>query len=353
MYNVAESGESMKKKGYRIVSALPLPAAILLRCLAERFPQSTERFFSAGFYPAIAAPLSRVIGRIPFSITLPMLLLILAGITFLLAKKRFWICAAAILTMAALFWGGWGLNYARLPVEESLELDMRQSSAQELESLCMDLTREADEAWRDIQNIPEKEEIFEKTAELFEAAHQVWEIIPGGEWGNPKAAWGASALTRLNIEGITIPLTLEALVNDEIPGLFLPFVACHEAAHLRGFAREEDANFWAYLVLLQSQDGYFRASGAVNAYIYAYNALKKTDRAAAQRVRQERPEWLEEQLALHAAFWRPYQETKTAAVSAAVNEQYLQTAGVEQSRASYGRMVDLLLAYGRMEENER
>jgi len=44
------------------------------------------------------------------------------------------------------------------------------------------------------------------------------------------------------------PFTAEGQVRTDMPGLELPFVACHETAHMLGFASESEANLIGYLV---------------------------------------------------------------------------------------------------------
>ena len=56
-------------------------------------------------------------------------------------------------------------------------------------------------------------------------------------------------LSYLGISGIFIPFTCEANVNATLPDWEIPFTACHELAHQRGFAREDEANYVGYLRL--------------------------------------------------------------------------------------------------------
>ena len=50
------------------------------------------------------------------------------------------------------------------------------------------------------------------------------------------------------ILGYYNPFTAEAQYNAELPSTYLPFTLAHESMHQLGFAREQEANFTAYLI---------------------------------------------------------------------------------------------------------
>lgn len=323
----------------RGIALLPLPIALVLRLLASRSPERVERLFSRGLYPRVAAPVSRLMGLVPFPVIEPLLVLLAGLLLFWLARRRFFRVTAVLLLVPAIFLGGWGLNYLRLPLEDTLALEVAPSGAEALRALCDRLVSDANAAYGE-----PPEEILPLVPAAMDAAGAMWPI-PAGGFAPPKAALLSPLLSRLMIEGIVSPFTLEALVNGGIPAMSLPFAACHEAAHIRGFAREEDANLVAYLACSGSDIAYFRYSGAISALQHALVALKSAD-ADAYRACMEglRPE-IREDLAEHGAYWAQYARTKTAELSHSVNDAYLQAvSGGEQSLRSYGRLVDLLIA---------
>lgn len=56
------------------------------------------------------------------------------------------------------------------------------------------------------------------------------------------------------ILGYYNPFTSEAQYNSNLPSSYLPFTLAHESAHQLGFAREQEANFIAYLICKNSDD---------------------------------------------------------------------------------------------------
>ena len=206
------------------------------------------------------------------------------------------------------------------------------------------LAEDADERW---QEAPETD-LLAAAPDALNAAARAWPI-PAGRWGAPRAALSSGLLSRWLIEGFISPWTCEALVNANIPAATLPFVACHEAAHVRGFAREEDANLVAYLACEASGDAYYRYSGALKALLYALRALQQEDAGAYARLYASLSSGVRADIDAHEAFWNAYRGTPAAEVSARVNDTYLQSVAQDQNARSYGRLVDLLLALSRAE----
>jgi len=256
----------------------------------------------------------------------------------LIFRKKFFVAFALILLFPAVMIGGWSLNYFRLPLEHTLAIEMEWTPVSQLTALCEKLMADANNRY-----VEPSEDLLHSANDALNAASRLYPI-PRGDFGAPKYALVSPLLSNFLIEGITSPFTLEALVNKGIPTVSIPFVACHEAAHLRGFAREEDANLVAYLACEFSVNAYYRYSGALNALQYAMDALNEADPYYCASIRQMASEEVLRDLSAINAYWAPYHHTKAAEAGARVNDAYLQTmGGGDQSRQSYGKLVDLLL----------
>jgi hypothetical protein len=92
-------------------------------------------------------------------------------------------------------------------------------------------------------------------------------------------------ISYLGYSGYYNPFTGEAQVNTTIPIFLQPFVSCHEIAHQLGYAREDEANFVAYLVAKNSTDQSLKYSAYLDLFIYANRALKEYDSTAAKTIR--------------------------------------------------------------------
>lgn len=323
---------------------LLLPLALLVRAYAAAHPEVTERVFATGLYPAIAAPISRVMGAVSFPVVLVLLVGIIAFAVHACLKSRYFRAAIACVLVAVWFLCGWSLNYYRLPLAETLQLPVLPSTQAELTALCEHLILQANAD----ADAPDCAAPLAINAAM-DAASAAWPI-PAGQYGQPKYAPASGLLSRMRIEGITSPFTLEAMVNRNIPSVSQPFTACHEAAHLRGFAREEDANFIAYLACRASDDPAIRYSGAFSALLYALNALYRADAEAYYACAAALSDEVRADMKVHADYWRPFEQTTISEITEGVQEVYLHSVSSgEQSAQSYGKVVDLLLALERME----
>ena len=154
-------------------------------------------------------------------------------------------------------------------------------------------------------------------------------------------------MTYTHISGMYTFFTGEANLNTNYPYFVNVFTTAHEMAHQRGIAREDEANFMAFLVCIASDDPYMRYSGYLNLYEYLSSALSS---AGAKDVRKEISDSLDVRvrydLYCYSVFFDKYRENAAATVSDKVNDTYLVIQGTQGAK-SYGLVVDLAVAYYR------
>ncbi|MEL7656418.1 MAG: DUF3810 domain-containing protein, partial [Bacillota bacterium] len=89
-----------------------------------------------------------------------------------------------------------------------------------------------------------------------------------GYYPKPKPVYFSEVLSSLGIEGIYSPFTMEANYNTKMTPFLIPYTISHELAHLKGYMREDDAGFIAYLACKRSPSKLFQYSGAFHALNY-------------------------------------------------------------------------------------
>ncbi|MBQ1846705.1 MAG: DUF3810 domain-containing protein [Clostridia bacterium] len=152
--------------------------------------------------------------------------------------------------------------------------------------------------------------------------------------------------TYTHIAGVYTFFTGEANINMNFPDYTLPFTAAHEMAHQRGIAREDEANFVAFLVCAESDDPYIRYSGYVSVFEYVASALNKADpKMYSSLYHSSVPENLKNEMRAYNEFFEKYKENKVAEVSGKINNGYLHSQGVKEGSRSYNLVVDLAVAY--------
>jgi hypothetical protein len=150
--------------------------------------------------------------------------------------------------------------------------------------------------------------------------------------------------TYTHIAGVYTYFTGEANINVNFPDYTIPYTAAHEMAHQRGIAREDEANFVAFLVCAASDDDYIRYSGYLNLYEYVSNALYRADKDAYAEVRAELDPVARMEMSAYSKFFDKYRENVAATVTETVNNTYLTIQGTPGTK-SYGMVVDLAVAY--------
>ena len=154
----------------------------------------------------------------------------------------------------------------------------------------------------------------------------------------------SEAMSYTHITGVYTFFTGEANINVAFPDYTVPFTAAHELSHQRGIARENEANFMAFLVCISSEDAYIRYCGYVNMYEYVASALMSADSSLYSEAYTALPLTVKRELAAYSDFYQKYRDSAASNVSETVNDTFLKLHGTEGTK-SYGMVVDLAVAY--------
>ena len=108
-------------------------------------------------------------------------------------------------------------------------------------------------------------------------------------------------------------------------------------------AREDEANFVAFVVARDFGEPDFVYSAALDGASYATASLASTDRAGAARLMATLSPAVQRDLAARRR-WHEEHATFVRAIGAAMNGSYLRSNGVKDGVNSYGRVVSLMVA---------
>lgn len=356
-------------KRWQFRSLLLLAAAVGLNYAGSLAPTWVERLYSRGIYPLLGQALSRATRVVPFSLAEAMVVTLLIGLPILCLR---WLIASwrnpmnwlrgvgrAVFTMIviySLFLLVWGLNYHRLPLADIAKLPVQPSSITELTTLSRDLLDRANELRL---TLPEDAAgVMRLTGGKWRALsradlgyRQAAKSLPaiGGSYGLPKGVYLSEPWAYTGISGMYFPFTGEANVSIAEPDPFVPATACHEMAHQRGFAREDEANYLAYLTCISHPDPEFQYSGLLLALTNCARALRAQDEAAYAALREDFGPGLMRDLTANQQFWQRH-AGPIERLSERINDNYLKAQGQTDGVQSYGRMVDLLLAEQRLRQ---
>ncbi len=318
-------------------------------------------------YPAafLRAVLAFISGIFPFSIaeTVIMLLpLILIVVTVKIVKAargklrdtfRAFVSMVAVLALfftsfTVLFASG----YRGTTLDKKLGLERTAVSASDLDFTARTLMNELMELTPKLKFAPSgssamPHSVFEMNGKLQDAykkAAKKYDFLPDFR-SSVKPIILSEPMTHTHISGIYTFFTGESNINTNFPDYTLPFTAAHELAHQRGIAREDEANFVAFLVCMESDDTYIRYSGYMNLFEYVLSALYEADSKAYYAIVNEMGNALIGEIVAYNTFFDKYRDNVVADVSGAMNDGYLQSQGQAAGSQSYGMVVDLAVAY--------
>ncbi|HVF43618.1 MAG TPA: DUF3810 domain-containing protein [Pyrinomonadaceae bacterium] len=340
-----------------------LLAVVVVQQSAALAPRLVEKFYARAFYPRVARALSRLTGGLAFSagemlfvILCLLLLSALALFVYRLARRRgewralllstcklvLWCAAASVFVFMLVF----GLNYQRPPLVETLGYDQRRADADELGAMTRavveGVNRNYDEAHAEGYATPDTSRVVEILEESYAREPELSNFAVGG-FGPPKPFYFSDALTRLGISGIYCPFTGEPNFNADAPDFERPFSVAHEMAHQRGFARESEANFVAFLVCTHAADPFVRYSGHRQGFGVAFE-LAKLDAERARAILKGLNPGYREDSQRSARFWL---KAGGAAgdLSRRLNDLYLKANRIKSGTKNYGEVTALLVGY--------
>lgn len=343
------------------------PIALALNFAASRNAAFAE-WYATVVYPVFSLSVNAVTSIFPFSLAevflavLSLLFLLYIILTIInIAKKkgerpeigcRFAVnvfCGITVLFF--IYTISCGINYSRYQFAQTSGLTVQNSSKAELTALCDELVQKLNVLRSQVKtdnnsvmmlSQPSIQETAKQAQEAYDKISKDYPLLRAG-YGPPKPVFFSHIMSYAQTTGIFFPFTFEANINIAVPSYSIPATMCHELSHLRGYMREDEANFISYLVCENSQNTDFAYSGNMLAFIYASNALFDTDSETAGKIYAKLSSGVQQDLSANTKYWKQF-EGPVAQVSTMVNNSYLKANHQQDGVKSYGRMVDLLLA---------
>ncbi len=359
----------MKEK---LKTYIPLPAAVLF-CLLPvaglvhiigSYSPAFSDFWNIRVASFFRAALAYLTGWLPFSFAefLVLAIPILAVALFIWSigavkesEVKAWRATAALASVIAYIYVSFvftfALGYQGSSLEDKLELDRQKVSAEQLAETAAILTETVNSLVGEITFAPDGHsvmpysysELNKKLNDAYVSLAEKYDFVPALR-SNVKEVALSEPWTYTHISGVYTFFTGEANININFPDYTVPYTMAHEMSHQRGIAPEDEANFMAFLVCMQSDDPYIRYSGAQNLLEYVSSSLYRADRELYSEWRKTLDSSVRAEMTAYNEFFDKYKDNVVADVSSSVNNAYLQSQGTEGTK-SYGLVTDLAVAY--------
>ncbi len=366
--NIPERSEKRKQPFLRLPVAVKIIYLIAAACvplyvgflLSEGFSDFFNRYISSVFRGMLA----HLTSFIPFSlaelgiILIPIWIVLLTGVV-----TRYYgdtlretlsgvVCVlSALAIIFSAFTLGFAPAYRGSRLDKKLGIDRGEVSAEELYDTALILSEYIN---AEVGNIAygsdgfsvmpyNYNEMSRRLMTAYDSACDEYAFIPRLH-SRLKPVMLSDAMSYTHITGVYTFFTGEANINVAFPAYTIPYTAAHELSHQRGVAREDEANFMAFLVGARSEDDYIRYCAYINLYEYVASALYSADSELYFKAQATLPACVKGEMAAYSDFYEKYRDSKVSEVSEAVNNTFLVIHGTEGTR-SYGMVVDLAVAY--------
>lgn len=350
----------------------------------SRSPAFVENDYARGISLQVGRALSMVSGLVPASLAeialaslVTYALVAIAVVTIHLLRRERSIVnvvlsgglrtATAAMIVLSIFYLVWGLNYARAPlaarlgwtpIDRPASDDEARRQTDELATLTSQLIDATNQAYREALGTDDLGRPSERSgtaAALDATLDAAYASVPARLGLEPGVADGrgpakplltSPLMNHLRLGGFYFPWTGEANYNRLVPAPDLPHAVAHEKAHQRGIALEDEANFIGYIACILSDDPYLRYSGYLFGQEQLLGELARRDLPRARQLVGLRMKGVERDVAFIREFWRQY-EGRAAALSEAVNDQYLRSQGERRGTAAYAASRSLIVLFAR------
>jgi hypothetical protein len=264
-----------------------------------------------------------------------------------LLRRLAWVASILYLAFMLLH----GLNYARLPVATTFNLPVEERGMVDLEATATWLIDQCNQLRPALKQ--DGEGLFQlssgtaaalrSAANGFVAAAKEYPLLAGPAI-RPKGLLSSHWVSYTGTAGIYFPFLAEADVNIDMPDYQIPAAALHEIAHTRGFAREDEAGFLAFLAGLDHPDADFAYSVLLDAAVRCTNEIYAYDPKIYDRLIRSLDAGALRDLSAGSRYWKQF-EGPVQTTSTKINDVYLQTNLQNDGVRSYGRMLDLVLTW--------
>ncbi|MBR2965163.1 MAG: DUF3810 domain-containing protein [Clostridia bacterium] len=331
--------------------------------LIARSSYAFADFINSTVSEAYRFVMAKITGIFPFSLFEVLMYLIVPLVVFLIviafkvfrtdvARIRYaFTLFGVVLLIYTAYAFALSMPYSVTPLDERLELsdtEVNEDNLYETAKLLLDEANalaeelEFDETGSAVMPYS-LDDLSRKISEGYAALSEKYDFI-GGYSSRVKPIMTEGAMSSLRLLGIYTYYTGEANLNIHYPDFNLPFTTAHEFAHQRGIARENEANFVAFLVCLETDDAFIRYSGYLRLYEYVANSLYRTNKDRYRELIADMSDAVRGELVFDSEVSKKYANSFIGELSHNVNDLFLKMNGTE-GVVSYGLVTRLAVAY--------
>ena len=328
--------------------------------LLGKNPEFIESYYSNGMYQFTSKLLRYAFGWLPFSFgDLFYAFAIIYMTRWIYKNKRRYLkdtkrWFAEVFSFIAIIYFSfhvfWGMNYYRLPLNESLNIE-KEYTTEQLVAITKRLINTTNSIHQEITNNDSLKVIMPFTkGEMLKMAPDGYAILEQDfphlkyEPRSIKKSIFSLPLTYMGFSGYLNPLTNEAHVDALIPAYKFPTTLCHEIAHQLGYAAENEANFIGCLAAIHNPNIYFEYSGYAFALRHCVNEVYNREPELFKQLVETINKGVRDNYKEVRDFWDSYKNPTEPLFKTTYNA-YLEANAQEGGMESYSYVVALIVNY--------
>ena len=347
-------------KNKKLIIALSIIPQYFLVKLLSLFPEFIDNYYSKGMYVFTSKLFRYILGWMPFSLgDVVYILAMMYAVRWLYKHRKQFVkntkswfvdVFAVISIFYFTFHVLWGMNYYRLPLHKSLNLDADYTSEQ-LVTVTKQLIAKSNAIHLEITNndsikvdIPlSKTEILKQTPSGYADLKFKFPDLEYHPKSIKTSLFGLP-LTYMGFSGYLNPLSNEAQIDGKIPVYKFPTTASHEIAHQLGFAAENEANFIGCMAAISHNNIYFKYSGYTFALRHCLNEIYRRDEILYNEIVESVNLGILKNYQEVREFWERYQNPMEPIFKIGFNA-FLKANNQDKGMESYSYVVALLVNY--------
>ena len=292
-----------KKSKHWYWKILAIACIIMLAFVPIAYVSGFATWYADHVYPLIQAVLGRATGWFPFAlgevlmyvcavyVAVTVVILLVFGITALVRRRRkeapakrsrflpryMKVFLACVVLGLWLYVFNWWIPYHDYVLSKK---DHQKEFAYEVLFYAHnELAKQINEACLAIKRDESGKIIYPSRDEAWDSVVRAMQSVSGeygrlkGYYPMPKVAMCSDVLEWKNIGGYTYPYTLELTYNKYIDNLYFYNLLAHEAAHHKGYYKENEAMFLSFYACRASDDPMMVMGGLWDIYWRVYDAL--------------------------------------------------------------------------------
>ncbi len=340
-------------------------ATFFLNFLAHQNPEFVERFYSRGFFQIVRCSIDWTVGRLP----VPAFYIFWLGVVLFwvfairnrpkldgfFQKTTFW--TAKIIgfsgLLLGLFYWVWGFNYARVPIEKQIGIEVKQIDSAMLWQELIFETRTMDSlrfliVGRDT-NALDDERFWPKNAEdTIREAVKKWLFegnFPINGRVRSRILYPNGLLFKFGTAGIYWPFAGESNLESALHPLRKLPVMAHEMGHGYGFCDEGICNFIEYVALYEHPNPYISYAAHLDYWkTLAANCMENDLEKYDQKFRPSIPAGIRQDVRAIRRQHEKYQEIAPA-IRYQVYDSYLKSQNIESGMQNYDEVIKFVVAW--------